>query len=123
MLGVAELHKPVNVPCAFVGSQGCTQYLTRPGTCRSWSCDWRNGHLPDDELRPDRLGVIFDLRLEGADPILCLWEVHEGAARQPALEHIVTTAYLQAPTVVMKRDGSAYDFWTGDPVQRTPYAG
>ncbi len=86
MLGVTELHKPVNVPCAFVCEGGCSIYETRPQTCRNWSCDWKNGLIPDEEQRPDRLGIIFDLRLEGADPILCLWEVLKAAARQPGLE-------------------------------------
>jgi hypothetical protein len=123
MLGVTELHKPVNVPCDYVCGGGCSIYLTRPPTCRNWSCDWKNGLIPDEELRPDRLGIIFDLRLEGADPILCLWEVREDAARQPTLEQILTEVYLQAPSVVMKLDGTAYNYWTGEPVQRSPYAG
>ena len=123
MLGVTELHKPVNVPCAYVCEGGCSIYQTRPQTCRNWSCDWKNGLIPDEELRPDRLGIIFDLRLEGADPILCLWEVHEGAARQPGLEPLLNEIYLHAPCVVMKQDGTAYNYWSGDPVQRSPYAG
>lgn len=123
MLGVTELHKPVNVRCTFVCEQGCSVYETRPQTCRNWSCDWKNGLIAEEELRPDRLGIIFDLRLEGADPILCLWEVWDGAAEQPLLEPILAEVYLQAPSVVMKQDGTAYNYWTHEQVQRSPYSG
>src|SRR4051812_37019979 len=38
---------------------GCRIYETRPFSCRSWSCAWLAGDM-DDELRPDRIGVVID---------------------------------------------------------------
>lgn len=123
MLGVTELHKPVNAQCEHVCEQGCSIYDDRPQTCRNWSCDWKNGLIPGEELRPDKLGVIFDLRLTGCDPILCMWEVAPGAAEQTVLGPILANVYLQAPCAVMTLDGSAYDYWSRQPIARTPYAG
>jgi hypothetical protein len=123
VLGVTELHKPVNVECAHACEAGCSIYDDRPRTCRDWSCDWKNGLVPGEDLRPDRLGVILDLRLKGCDPILCMWEVTPGAAKQEVLGPIMANVYHRAPCAVMKNDGTAYDYWTHDPVQRSPYAG
>lgn len=123
MLGVTELHKPVNAECEHVCERGCSIYDSRPRTCRDWSCDWKNGLIPGEDLRPDKLGVIFDLRLEGCDPILCLWEVMPGAAQQDALGSILSNVYLHAPCAVMKPDGTAYNYWSHEPIQRSPYAG
>ena len=123
ILGVAELHKPVNVECPHVCAQGCSIYDTRPRTCRDWSCDWRNGFLPGEEQRPDKLGVIFDLRLEGCDPILCIWEVAEGAAQQKEVDSIMSAVYPRISSAVMKKDGTAYNYWGREPIERTPYTG
>ena len=123
ILGVTELHKPVNVECEHACSNGCSIYDDRPKTCRDWSCDWKNGLIPGEHFRPDKLGVIFDLRLEGCDPILCMWEVVPDAAKQDLLGPILSEVYLQAPCAVMKPDGTAYNYWTHDPIQRTPYVG
>jgi hypothetical protein len=123
ILGVTELRKPVNVKCEHVCERGCSIYETRPPTCRNWSCDWKNGLLPGEELRPDKLGVIFDLRLEGCDPILCMWEVVPGAADQELLGPLLANVYLQAPCAVMKMDGTAYNYGTRETISRTPYAG
>jgi hypothetical protein len=123
ILGVTELHKPVNVECEHVCEGGCSIYDTRPRTCRDWSCDWKNGLIPGEDLRPDKLGIIFDLRLEGCDPILCMWEVTPGAAKQNVLAAIISDVYLEAPCAVMKPDGSAYNYWSQDPIQRSPYMG
>ncbi len=38
---------------------GCSVYADRPHSCRTWSCSWLIGELPD-EYRPDRLGIVSD---------------------------------------------------------------
>src|SRR5262249_51562581 len=123
VLGVTELHKPVNVECEHICNAGCAIYDERPRTCRDWSCDWKNGLIPGDEMRPDKVGVMFDLRIEGIDPLLCLWEVADGAAEQAGLDQVLANVYLHAPCAVMKKDGSAYDYWTKSPLGRSPYQG
>jgi hypothetical protein len=124
ILGVAELHKPVYVTCQHVCEQGCSIYNARPQTCRDWSCDWKNGFVPGEDRRPDKLGIIFDLRCEsGRDPILCMWEVVEGAARENAVRVIMSNVYPQVPSAVLKQDGTAYNYWNEEIIQRSPYAG
>jgi hypothetical protein len=42
--------------------------------------------LKSEENRPDKIGVIFDLRVQGNIDAISVWELWEGAADQP---HVV----------------------------------
>lgn len=47
------------VPCPWVKKKkGCTQYDTRPQSCRQFDCVWRKG-LGSEKSRPDKSGVVF----------------------------------------------------------------
>ena len=62
VLAVAELRKPRRWACDHVHCAGCGIYAERPQTCRDFNCAWLRGAIPGDEsLRPDRLGLLFDL--------------------------------------------------------------
>ncbi len=56
--GVAELVKPMNVPCGNLDPQGCSIYETRPQFCQTFSCAWLAGDLPE-RYRPDQCGIVF----------------------------------------------------------------
>jgi len=62
-LPVRELELPPYQPCRHLRgapSPGCGIYPDRPEICRAWHCTWRLSAALDDDLRPDRCGVIFD---------------------------------------------------------------
>ena len=67
VVGVQELHKPHWTRCAHQCEVGCAIYEDRPRTCRGYSCLWAAGLLQgEEERRPDRLGIILDLRSASA---------------------------------------------------------
>ena len=56
--------KPAEVLCNnCVVDQGCSIYETRPAVCRTWHCLWRRDETIPLELRPDKSGVIFSLKV------------------------------------------------------------
>jgi hypothetical protein len=100
VVGVQELSKPHWTRCRHQCTAGCAIYEERPRSCRGYSCLWAAGLLDGDEVRrPDRLGVIFDLRTKGStasdsvrpgDQVLIqAWEVWPGALDQPAVASLV----------------------------------
>jgi hypothetical protein len=58
---IAELQKPARWSCDHLERCGCRIYDARPASCRVFHCLWLRGAMaPNLELRPDRLGVMFD---------------------------------------------------------------
>lgn len=56
-----ELQKPAGVVCEHCAiGTGCTIYKHRPQGCRSFDCLWLLNESIPDELRPDRIGVVFE---------------------------------------------------------------
>jgi hypothetical protein len=62
LLYVAELKKPARQRCPDCTGTGCGIWETRPSVCRNWHCVWRMLGAMPPETRPDRLGVMFELR-------------------------------------------------------------
>jgi hypothetical protein len=57
------LDKPAGVHCRnLVVGRGCTIYDRRPGTCRSYNCLWRSLDNLPEEWRPDKSGLLMQLR-------------------------------------------------------------
>ena len=90
-IGVPELDKPPYRPCAHLCEAGCGVYADRPGSCRTFECQWLRGELEvdgavDPDLRPDACGVMFDYQPDSAfGEVYTAWEVEAGAsAREPA---------------------------------------
>lgn len=88
VLGVPELGKPRHLRCTHLGAKGCRVYADRPGSCRTFACQWLRGVLEadggvDPELRPDACGVIFDYHPDSAfGELFTAWELRPGAARR-----------------------------------------
>lgn len=60
-IDVPALRKPAGVMCPNCTGTACAIYDTRPEPCRTFFCLWRRvGSMPD-ELRPDRIGVMFTI--------------------------------------------------------------
>ncbi|WP_159571240.1 YkgJ family cysteine cluster protein [Limnobacter sp. 130] len=54
------LKKHADQPCEHLSpDKGCSIYDSRPNTCRSWYCGWRQIEHLTDEWRPDRSKVII----------------------------------------------------------------
>jgi hypothetical protein len=94
VVGVEELRKPHWTRCVHQCHSGCAIYEERPRSCRGYSCLWAAGLLDGDESRrPDRLGIILDLRTAGNSAsdsirpgdrvVIQAWEIWPGAFAQP----------------------------------------
>ena len=86
VIGVPELGKRMYEPCEHLCEAGCGIYAERPGSCRTFECQWLRGVLEvdgtiDTELRPDACGVIFDYQpLTASEDVFTAWEVEPGAS-------------------------------------------
>jgi hypothetical protein len=54
-----DLKKPTDALCPNCTGSGCAIYATRPNVCRAWQCFWRRFPAIPEELRPDKIGVVF----------------------------------------------------------------
>src|SRR5438128_2317660 len=97
VLGIKELNKPNHTVCSHQCDSGCDIYENRPDTCRGYACLWQLGILEGDERRrPDKLGVIFDFRVEGSEYVraedpktIQAWEVWPGAFQQSNVDWLM----------------------------------
>jgi len=72
---VPELKKPCNVSCSYllgVSGGGCSIYESRPTSCREFRCQWLVNESAQDDMRPDRCGVMFE-KLKGEQVVLALF--------------------------------------------------
>jgi len=94
-VGVAELEKPEYVPCCYLQRQYeqkgcCSIYAHRPGTCKGYNCLYSAGILQGGKRnRPDKLGIILDLRRDGDERTIQAWEVWAGALEQPRVQELL----------------------------------
>ena len=96
-LGVDEpgLFKPAGTWCTHcqVG-KGCGAYATRPTSCRTYTCVWRqwretSNDVPD-ALRPDRCKVVIDAAADGSGHYVRCNADRPDAWRDPAVQKILT---------------------------------
>ena len=86
VIGVHELEKGTCEACKHLCEAGCGIYADRPGSCRTFACQWLRGMLEvdgtiDTNLRPDSCGVIFDYQPHTAfGDVFTAWEVEPGAS-------------------------------------------
>ena len=115
MLGVPELEKGTYEACAHLCSAGCGIHADRPGSCRTFECEWLRGTLEVDgtvdvHLRPDSCGVIFDYRPDTAfGEVFGAWEVEAGASAGGHARDIIAGLEERFLVVIMTpvRDGEA----------------
>ena len=86
VLAVPELEKGTYQACGHLCEAGCGIYADRPGSCRTFECEWLRGMLEidgsvDTDLRPDACGVIFEYRPDTPfGEMYTAWEVEPGAS-------------------------------------------
>jgi hypothetical protein len=113
VVGVQELGKTHWTRCTHQCATGCAIYEQRPRTCQGYSCLWAAGLLDGGaDHRPDRLGVILDLRTIGSDVVrpgdkvvIQVWEVWPGAMDQPNAAELVNQIAGKC-LVIVRRYGS-----------------
>jgi Fe-S-cluster containining protein len=119
VLRVDELRKLGGVACAALGARGCTIYERRPHICRAYQCLWLQGKL-DAEDRPDRLGAVLDIVLEGVGNVLAIREAKPGAFAASARLRAIAERYREAMPV---RISGVADVLASDAPVRTLLAG
>ena len=60
-INAPTLTKPAGVMCPHSTGSNCSIYADRPEPCRTFFCLWRRVGAMPDELRPDRIGVMFTI--------------------------------------------------------------
>ena len=107
VLAVAELEKGTYEACAHVCEAGCGIYADRPGSCRTFECEWLRGTLEvdgavDPDLRPDACGVIFEYRPETAfGEVFAAWEVEPGASATGPAREVIEGLEESFPVIIM----------------------
>ena len=100
--GVPAMNKDAGAACHRMRpTGGCMVYEIRPRACRTYKCAWLMGLLQlEDRDRPDRIGLVLDLRdNEILGPTVQLYELWTDARVSPfAQEH--TTRWVDQGLVV-----------------------
>ncbi len=95
-ISVLEYEKPKGQLCKFcVNGYGCLVYGSKiQNPCYRFSCEWLRGK-GDEISRPDRSGVIFDLRdfiIWPEHKILVIWEVVQGVFGSDLVKQNIKTS-------------------------------
>jgi hypothetical protein len=99
--GVWEMHKPDYTRCPNQCDSGCAIYENRPNTCRNFSCLWQSGLLPGDERRrPDKMGVVFEVREDDQGKRIQAWEVWPGAFNEPNVAFLINRLAEKIPLLM-----------------------
>lgn len=102
-----RLVKPADVPCPHlaenINAKGCTIYSTRPKACADWKCAWLSSpNTLTGAERPDRLGIVLDVRRKEGVPfsfIVAVSAFAEEAKRwfesaMPTIKRLVSEGHL-----------------------------
>jgi hypothetical protein len=95
VIGVPEIEKGTYEPCEHLCGTGCGIYAERPGSCRTFECQWLRGMLEvdgtvDTDMRPDACGVIFDYQpVTPLGEVFMAWEVEPGASARGHARSII----------------------------------
>lgn len=64
----------------------------------------------NDEMRPDNLGVIIEMRGQGDFPFLMMWEVWDGAGRSERVKEIINKLHIHGRPIVVRKYNSKTKF-------------
>lgn len=122
LLHIDELDKPVATPCQHECAAGCAIYQQKPASCSAYECLWRAGNIMEDEYRPDKLGVIFDMTGTRAGcnmsvlerhRIIIAREMYEKSSESPAAQRVIMALGTRHPVLVMRYMGAGQQPVTG----------
>ncbi len=63
-------------PCVFLIERKCKIYETRPNVCQKFQCGWSQ-FLLDEDMRPDKCGVIISVRTKNQEQYFEVIEIRE----------------------------------------------
>ena len=108
---VSAIDKPANQPCRYLqrGENGCTVYARRPMCCQKYACLWLQGFLSEDiRLRPDQLGVLFELHPTPHGAIYVFREVRAGTLIQDGALLNPEDPFPIKPFLIIDAEGTGY---------------
>jgi hypothetical protein len=99
-----DFEKPGYVYCKHCTAAGCAIHATRPEVCRAWFCLWRRIAVMPEEVRPDKLGIIFSIETYNPPrtPFERIYIIGRAVDDPAAFE----TPYGQAAINMFVREGS-----------------
>lgn len=105
VLEVAELDKPVGVPCTELGEPGCRVYDRRPKACQAYLCSWKMG-FGEPQHRPNELGLLLS-PIAGTSPMHPGFVAHElfEGAWQSAEAWSLLRDMARSFVIVLMREG------------------
>lgn len=103
--GVEEIQKPINVRCSNLNVLGrCGCYATRPQSCRSYMCLWRQGFMPD-VLKPSRSRAVMEHNDKGDMIVMRVLAQDRAHIRRGVLRRFIESAASQnVPVIVVCGD-------------------
>lgn len=116
ILPIKILNKPDSVKCKYSDGKRCLIYPTRPISCKNYFCYWTLNDNLNENLRPDKCGVIFE-EVKNTDIILAITD-HRGIVqknKELLLEFtnsllskgrpVIVTSYTNAPKYFLTPKG------------------
>lgn len=85
---VKAFDKPIREPCKFL-CDNCTIYDNRPDECKSYECAWLHGLFAEDDLRPDKCGLLIDIRNTQLGRHFTITEVFPGARHTDIAQYTI----------------------------------
>lgn len=89
--------------CVFLTEDKCSIYKTRPNICQKYQCGWSQ-YLIDEDLRPDKCGIIVSVRTEKNEQYFELIETKENISYE-TYERIENTLKKLNSKIVRVRYG------------------
>lgn len=99
---VYELNKPTGVRCCHLADR-CSIYDTRPRSCHAFACNWllRRDPAQADDLRPDRLGLMFTTIITRLGGVLVAWEVWPEARSSEHCQRLLAELIRRKGVIVL----------------------
>lgn len=85
---VKAFDKPIRKPCKYLCND-CSIYDNRPDECREYKCAWLAGLFAEDDLRPDRCGLLIDIRNTQLGRHFTITEVFDGARDTDIAKYVI----------------------------------
>ncbi|MEM7415905.1 MAG: hypothetical protein AAF389_10445 [Gemmatimonadota bacterium] len=114
VMSVREIGKEMYESCTHLCEAGCGIYAERPGSCRTFDCQWLRGAVELDgvdatELRPDACAVIFHYQAESRfGEVFTACEIEPGASNRGHARSIIERLAEESLVMIVSpsRDGA-----------------
>jgi hypothetical protein len=97
VMAVTEIEKPLRTDCKHLCEIGCGIYSERPESCQTFECMWLQGHIGNEDQRPEKLGVMFTWT---KDNRLQAWEVWDKSFEDPKVKYMLNKIAGKTPIIL-----------------------